>query len=67
MKQPDVVCNTCGTKYGNWWKDGYSGPEHHCATYYEKTCDVCGQVAICTEARDFGYLDAAWEQHKEIV
>lgn len=67
MKQPDVVCNACGTKYGNWWKDGYSGPEHHCATYYEETCGVCGQVTTCTEARDFGYLDAAWEQHKEIV
>jgi hypothetical protein len=62
LKQPDWVCHDCGTKYGNWYSltGEYTGPKSHCATYHESLCNVCGQVKAVTEARDYGYLRAAW-------
>ena len=55
------VCDSCGTKHGNWYQDGqYTGPRHHCATYHYGSCDVCGANDVpVTEPRDFGYLRSA--------
>lgn len=66
--QPDVVCVTCGHLYGKWWQSGeYSGPHPHAASFYMEDCDVCGANAVCTEARDFGYLVPAWTEHAALL
>lgn len=61
--QPEWVCHSCGEKYGIWHVNGnYTGPLHHCATYHEDDCCVCGKHVPCTEARDFGYLVKEWKE-----
>ena len=44
----EVVCNTCGTKYGKY--------SVGCSSVWEGTCDVCGKKTGVTEVRDYGYL-----------
>jgi hypothetical protein len=59
--QPDWVCHDCGQKWGAWWEGPvYTGPSPHCATFHEGNCNVCGEVKVVTEARDFGYLRQGW-------
>jgi len=54
LKNAYQVCVDCGlehgeprTSYGSWWND---------------TCDVCGEDKPVTEARDFHYLDKGIEE-----
>jgi len=60
---PTQICDDCGTSYGNWYKKGYYiGPPHHCATYYNGTCDLCKADNVpVTEPRDYGHLRAKWK------
>lgn len=48
LNNADVVCHDCGTTYGDY-HDGVS-------SVWESTCDVCGETANVTEARDYRYL-----------
>lgn len=45
---PSVICNECASVYKLKLKSLY-------ATFYEVECDVCKQIGICTELRDYGY------------
>ena len=61
--QPDWVCYGCALIWGNWWVDGeYVGPTSHCATCHEGICNVCKQIKVVTEARDYGYLREGWSK-----
>ena len=67
VPQPEWVCNDCGENYGLWWENGdYSGPTRHAATYHVDDCRVCGRNVPCTEARDYGYLNKDWINHKTL-
>jgi len=55
-KYPGWICRTCGNLYGNR-KCGVS-------TWHEDVCGVCGEIRMCTEPRDFGYLKPEWRFHK---
>lgn len=48
LKQADVVCKDCGTKYGKY--------SVGCSSSWMGTCDVCGEYKSITEVRDYGYL-----------
>lgn len=49
LREADVCCNACGTKYGTY-RAGTS-------TFWMDDCDVCGQHLAVTETRDYGYLN----------
>jgi hypothetical protein len=42
------VCHACGTEYGT--------PCGYLSTMWQGDCDVCGDTAVVTEARDYCYL-----------
>jgi hypothetical protein len=48
LKNADVCCHDCGTKYGVY--------SVGCSSVWEGTCDVCKQVKPITETRDYAYL-----------
>lgn len=60
---PDYICHVCGEAYGGWYKRGtYIGPPHHCATYHNGTCGICGATDVpVTQPRDYGHLRAKWK------
>ena len=49
LKDADVVCKDCGSKYGEY--------SVGCSSTWEGKCDVCGETKPVTEARDYGYLN----------
>jgi hypothetical protein len=55
-EQPDWVCWLCGQMFGH--------KEQRVSTWHEDTCGVCGERALVTEPRDFGYLNHAWLRRK---
>jgi len=61
---PQWICHGCGEAYGSWYKRGnYIGPPHHCATYHQGSCDLCGALdVLVTEPRDYGHLKASWRR-----
>lgn len=48
LRQADVVCKDCGTKYGKY--------SVGCSSTWNGTCGVCGEDKPVTEVRDWGYL-----------
>jgi len=48
LKNADVVCFDCGSKYGEY--------HDRVSSVWEGKCNVCGEVKNITESRDFKYL-----------
>ena len=48
LKNADVVCKDCGSKYGEY--------SVGCSSTWEGKCHVCGETKGVTETRDYGYL-----------
>jgi hypothetical protein len=48
LKNADVVCFDCGSKYGEY--------HDRVSSVWEGKCNVCGEVKYITESRDFKYL-----------
>jgi hypothetical protein len=48
LKNADVVCSDCGSKYGHY--------SVGCSSHWMGTCNVCGQEKSITEVRDWNYL-----------
>jgi hypothetical protein len=48
LKNADVVCKDCGSKYGHY--------SVSCSSTWMGTCNVCGQELPVTEVRDWNYL-----------
>ena len=48
LKNADVVCKDCGSKYGHY--------SVGCSSTWIGTCNVCGQERPVTEVRDWNYL-----------
>jgi hypothetical protein len=48
LKDAEVTCPDCGSKYGTY--------SVGCSSTWEGKCDVCGQTKGVTEVRDYGYL-----------
>lgn len=48
LKNADVVCKDCGSKYGHY--------SVSCSSTWMGTCNVCGQERPVTEVRDWNYL-----------
>jgi len=44
---PSVICMKCAESCGKTW------PKGHVATFYEAFCDICHNLIICTESRDW--------------
>ena len=63
-RQPKAVCSDCGTKFGLWYdvNGEYTGPQTHFSTYKTTSCEVCGKVKPCTEAKDYGNLRLGWKR-----
>ena len=49
LEQAYQCCHFCGTLYGE--------PSSGASTMRQGTCDVCGESAVVTETRDYGYLN----------
>ena len=54
LKQAYKVCASCGNEWGNYIKS--------CSSWWQDTCDVCGQEKAVTEARDFAHLKKGIKQ-----
>ena len=48
LRDAEVVCFDCGTKYGE--------PRGDVSSMWISTCNVCGQEKAVTETRDYRYL-----------
>jgi hypothetical protein len=48
LKNADVVCKDCGSKYGHY--------SVGCSSTWMGTCNVCGEEKPITEVRDWNYL-----------
>jgi hypothetical protein len=48
LKNAEVVCHDCGSKYGVY--------SVGCSSTWRGKCGVCGQTKGVTEVRDYGYL-----------
>ena len=48
LKNADVVCFDCGSKYGEY--------HDRVSSVWEGKCNVCGEVKNITETRDYGYF-----------
>ena len=48
LRNAEVVCHDCGSKYGTY--------SVGCSSTWEGKCNVCGKNAPITEVRDYGYL-----------
>jgi hypothetical protein len=48
LKNAEVVCFECGSKYGKY--------SVGCSSSWVATCNVCGKTRSVTETRDYGYL-----------
>jgi hypothetical protein len=48
LKNAQVVCKDCGSKYGTY--------SVGCSSTWEEKCDVCGETKGVTEVRDYAYL-----------
>lgn len=48
LKNADVVCKDCGSKYGHYSVE--------CSSTWMGKCNVCGQEKSVTESRDWNYL-----------
>lgn len=48
LKNAEVVCHDCGSKYGVY--------SVGCSSTWQGKCGVCGQTKGVTEVRDYGYL-----------
>tara|TARA_R110000868_G_scaffold94550_2_gene260834 strand:+ start:244 stop:852 length:609 start_codon:yes stop_codon:yes gene_type:complete len=44
-----TICSDCGSKYGEY--------SVGCSSVWEGKCDVCDEVKLVTETRDYGYLN----------
>ena len=42
------TCSDCGDKYGVY--------SVGCSSVYESKCDVCGEIKLITESRDYAYF-----------
>ena len=54
LKNADVVCKDCGSKYGTY--------SVGCSSTWIGTCNVCGQERPVTEVRDWNYLREGIEE-----
>jgi hypothetical protein len=54
LKNADVVCKDCGSKYGHY--------SVSCSSTWMGTCNVCGKNAPITEVRDWNYLREGIEE-----
>jgi hypothetical protein len=48
LKNAEVVCKDCGSKYGHY--------SVGCSSTWEGKCGVCGETKSVTEVRDYAYL-----------
>ena len=48
LRNAEVVCKDCGSKYGTY--------SVGCSSTWEGECGVCGETKGVTEVRDYGYL-----------
>ena len=48
LKNAYVTCGDCGKKYGVY--------SVGCSSVWEGKCDVCGEIKLITETRDFAYF-----------
>jgi len=48
LKNAQVICHDCGSKYGTY--------SVGCSSTWQSECNVCGQAKGVTEVRDYGYL-----------
>ena len=48
LRNAEVVCRDCGSKYGTY--------SVGCSSTWEGECGVCGETKGVTEVRDYGYL-----------
>jgi hypothetical protein len=48
LKNAQVVCKDCGSKYGTY--------SVGCSSTWQDKCDVCGETKGVTEVRDYAYL-----------
>ena len=48
LRNAEVVCKDCGSKYGTY--------SVGCSSTWEGECGVCGKTTGVTEVRDYGYL-----------
>jgi hypothetical protein len=48
LRDAEVVCKDCGSKYGTY--------SVSCSSTWEGECGVCGETKGVTEVRDYGYL-----------
>jgi hypothetical protein len=56
LKNADVVCFDCGSKYGEY--------HDRVSSVWEGKCNVCGEVKNITESRDFKYLTKGIQELK---
>jgi len=52
---PSVICEECASAA----KGHTAVLVHGVATFYETECDVCLELKICTEPRDYGHFEGA--------
>jgi len=55
LKNADVVCKDCGSKYGVY--------SVGCSSTWVGKCDVCGETKGVTETRDWGYLNKGIKEY----
>jgi hypothetical protein len=55
LKNADVVCKDCGSKYGHY--------SVSCSSTWMGKCDVCGETKGVTETRDWGYLNKGIKEY----
>jgi hypothetical protein len=48
LRNAEVVCKDCGSKYGTY--------SVSCSSTWDGVCGVCGETKGVTEVRDYGYL-----------
>ena len=53
---PSVICDVCARRAGKTMNPG------HIATFYEAQCDICHEIVVCTEPRDYGH----WRSQDEL-
>ena len=57
MNKINWVCQECGSKASG-------GKQFEISTWHEDKCDVCGEVKMVTEPRDFFYPDFNKQDNK---
>ena len=64
LRDAEVVCFDCGTKYGE--------PRGGVSSMWMAKCNVCGEEKVVTETRDYRYLakgiqELSTKKHQRIV